>query len=143
MPGPVLRVVPQQEVPARQVLRAPGPRERALKHLPASRVVLPILGATIIPSMIQVVRGMQARSPRPLGTNSIGTANSNGASSGSSSSTGTGSRTTGSALNRPAGQSGGRIDGTVTQGPAMPGDAAIRAEDQVVDKKIKSICEGC
>jgi len=25
----------------------------------------------------------------------------------------------------------------------MPGDAAIRAEDQVVDKKIKNICKGC
>src|SRR5689334_20215015 len=67
VPEPVLRVVPQQEVPARRVLRAPELRERALKRLPASRVVLPILGATIIPSMIQVVRGMQARSPRPLG----------------------------------------------------------------------------
>jgi hypothetical protein len=38
---------------------------------------------------------------------------------------------------------GGRIDGTVTHGPAMPGDAAIRAEDREVDKKIKSICRGC
>ena len=38
---------------------------------------------------------------------------------------------------------GGRIDGTVTQGPAMQGDAEIRAEDPVVDKKIKSICKGC
>jgi hypothetical protein len=37
----------------------------------------------------------------------------------------------------------GRIDGTVTQGPAVPGDAEIRAEDPVVDKKIKSICKGC
>jgi hypothetical protein len=25
----------------------------------------------------------------------------------------------------------------------MPGDAEIRAEDPVVDKKIKSICKGC
>jgi hypothetical protein len=41
------------------------------------------------------------------------------------------------------GATGGRIDGTVTQGPPMQGDAAIRAEDQVVDKKIKSICKGC
>jgi hypothetical protein len=47
-----------------------------------------------------------------------------------------GSTTTGTAT-------GGRIDGTVTQGPAMPGDAEIRAEDPVVDKKIKSICKGC
>jgi hypothetical protein len=31
----------------------------------------------------------------------------------------------------------------MAQGPDKPGDAAIRAEDQVVDKKIKSICKGC
>jgi hypothetical protein len=86
--------------------------------------------------------GNASKVPTAPGTNSLGTANSTGGSS-SSSSTGTGSQTTGSALNRPGGQSGGRIDGTVTQGPEMPGDAAIRAEDQVVDKKIKSICKGC
>jgi hypothetical protein len=41
---------------------------------------------------------------------------------------------------------GGRIDGTVTNGPAMSGDKTIREEDAVdskVDKKIKSICRGC
>jgi hypothetical protein len=47
------------------------------------------------------------------------------------------------AVNGTGAATGGRIDGTVTQGPAMPGDTAIRAEDQVVDKKIKSICKGC
>jgi hypothetical protein len=51
--------------------------------------------------------------------------------------------TVGRAANRTGAATGGRIDGTVTQGPAMPGDAAIRAEDAVVDKKIKSICKGC
>jgi hypothetical protein len=41
---------------------------------------------------------------------------------------------------------GGRIDGTVTNGPSMQGDKAIRDEDAIdskVDKKIKSICRGC
>jgi hypothetical protein len=38
---------------------------------------------------------------------------------------------------------GGRIDGTVTPGPSMPGDAEIRAEDPKVDAKIKNICKGC
>jgi hypothetical protein len=51
--------------------------------------------------------------------------------------------TTGRAADQAGAATGGRIDGTVTQGPAMPGDAAIRAEDPVVDKKIKSICKGC
>ena len=38
---------------------------------------------------------------------------------------------------------GNRIDGTVTPGPSMPGDAEIRAEDPKIDAKIKSICRGC
>jgi PPE-repeat protein len=87
--------------------------------------------------------GNATKVPGAPGTNSVGTANSTGAPSGGNSSTGTVSQTTGSALNRSGGQSGGRIDGTVTRGPDIPGDAAIRAEDQVVDKKIKSICKGC
>jgi hypothetical protein len=51
--------------------------------------------------------------------------------------------TTGTAGNPAGGTSTGRIDGTVTQGPSMPGDAEIRAEDSKVDKKVKSICKGC
>ena len=41
---------------------------------------------------------------------------------------------------------GGKIDGTVTKGPDLPGDQTIREEtaaDSKVDKKIKSICKGC
>jgi hypothetical protein len=41
---------------------------------------------------------------------------------------------------------GGRIDGTQTNGPALPGDQTIRQEDSAdskVDQKIKSICKGC
>jgi hypothetical protein len=52
----------------------------------------------------------------------------------------------GTAGNPAGGAMGGRIDGTVTQGPAMQGDDAIReedAQDSRVDKKIKSICKGC
>jgi hypothetical protein len=45
-----------------------------------------------------------------------------------------------------AGQgSGGRIDGTVTSGPALPGDETIRQEstpNSPVDQKLK-ICKGC
>jgi len=58
----------------------------------------------------------------------------------------TGSTTVGTAGNPADGATGGRIDGTVTQGPAMQGDDAIRkesSEDSEVDKKIKSICKGC
>ena len=77
------------------------------------------------------------------GTNSLGTANSAGSNSGAGGSVSSGSQTTGSALNRPSGQSGGRIDGTMSRGPDLPGDEEIRAEDRRVDKKIKSICKGC
>jgi hypothetical protein len=88
--------------------------------------------------------GNASKVPTAPGTNSVGTANSSGApGNNSSTGSGSGSQTTGTALNRPGGQSGGRIDGTTTRGPDLPGDAAIRAEDQVVDKKIKSICKGC
>jgi hypothetical protein len=55
-------------------------------------------------------------------------------------------RAVGTAGNPAGGAVGGRIDGTVTQGPAMQGDDAIRAEDapdSKVDKKVKSICKGC
>jgi hypothetical protein len=48
--------------------------------------------------------------------------------------------------NPAGGATGGRIDGTVTQGPAMQGDDTIRAEsspDSKVDKTVKSICTGC
>jgi hypothetical protein len=88
--------------------------------------------------------GNAAKATTTPGTNSSGTANS----SGSTSSTGgaMGSRTAGTAGNQAGGATGGRIDGTVTQGPAMKGDDTIRAEDSQdskVDKKIKSICKGC
>ena len=45
--------------------------------------------------------------------------------------------------NRAGGTSSGRVDGTVTPGPSMPGDAEIKAENSKVDGKIKSICKGC
>jgi hypothetical protein len=57
-----------------------------------------------------------------------------------------GSTTVGTAGNPAGGATGGRIDGAVTQGPAMQGDHAIRmesSEDSKVDKKIKNICKGC
>jgi hypothetical protein len=57
-----------------------------------------------------------------------------------------GSQTVGTSGNPAGGATGGRIDGTVTQGPTMKGDDAIRmetSEDSKVDKKIKSICKGC
>jgi hypothetical protein len=79
------------------------------------------------------------------GTNSAGTANSSGSTS-SGGGAPTGSTTVGTAGNPAGGATGGRIDGTVTQGPAMQGDDAIRkenSEDSKVDKKIKSICNGC
>jgi hypothetical protein len=80
------------------------------------------------------------------GTNGAGTANSSGSTSGSSGGAPRGSTTVGLAGNPAGGATGGRIDGTVTQGPNMPGDDAIKAEDDQnskVDKKINSICRGC
>jgi len=83
--------------------------------------------------------GNSAKAPTAPGTNTLGTANSSGSTGGT-----TGSSTIGMANNRAAGVgTGGRIDGTVTPGPSMPGDAEIRAEDPKVDAKIKSICKGC
>ena len=89
--------------------------------------------------------GNAAKASNTPGTNSAGTANSSGATS----TTGRapmGSTTVGTAGNPAGGAVGGRIDGTVTPGPAMPGDDTIRGEssqDSMVDKKIKSICKGC
>jgi hypothetical protein len=84
--------------------------------------------------------GNSAKVPTAPGTNTLGTASSSGSTSGGT----TGSTTTGMANSRAAGVgTGGRIDGTVTPGPSMPGDAEIRAEDPKVDAKIKSICKGC
>ncbi len=37
----------------------------------------------------------------------------------------------------------GRIDGVANHGPRVPGDAEIKAENQEVDAKVKSICKGC
>src|SRR3954451_468497 len=76
----------------------------------------------------------QAASPAAPGTNTSGTAISTGS--------GRPGTTTGTARNQGA-ANGNRIDGTVTPGPSMPGDAEIRAEDPKVDAKIKSICRGC
>ena len=73
--------------------------------------------------------GNSVKTPTAPGTNTLGTANSTGNAS-----------TTGMAR---SGASAQRIDGTVTPGPSMPGDAEIRAEDPKVDAKIKSICRGC
>ena len=82
--------------------------------------------------------------PTAPGPNSLGMANSSGSAGNAGTGSGGSSMTTGrAAVNGTGAATGGRIDGTVTQGPAMPGDTAIRAEDQVVDKKIKSICKGC
>ncbi len=64
--------------------------------------------------------------PPPPGTNSLGTANS----SGSSTSATTGSTTPPS----------GHVN---IAGPNTNSDAAISAEDKLLDKKIRSICKGC
>ena len=83
--------------------------------------------------------GNSAKVPTTPGTNSLGTANPSGSPSAASGASG--STTTGTASNRQ--DNGGRIDGTVTPGPSMPGDAEIRAEDPKVNAKIRSICKGC
>jgi hypothetical protein len=72
-----------------------------------------------------------ATPPAP-GTNSAGTANS----SGSPTTTGS-SMTTGSARS-----SGGGTDAT-GPGPSTSGDAALDAEDNAIDRKLKGICKGC
>jgi hypothetical protein len=84
--------------------------------------------------------GNSLKIPTAPGTNTAGTANPSG-SPGAANGAGSTSSTTGTANNRAA--NGGRIDGTVTPGPSMPGDAEIRAEDPKVDAKVKSICKGC
>jgi hypothetical protein len=72
-----------------------------------------------------------AKQPAPSpGTNSLGTAQS----SGSSANTAPGV-TTGAGRGGPAGND--------ITGPNRSGDAAVDAEDRVVDRKIKSICRGC
>jgi hypothetical protein len=86
--------------------------------------------------------GNSSKTPDAPGTNTLGTANSSGSSSSSSGVVNGGHGTIGM-----AGQGGGgRIDGTVTNGPALPGDETIRQEtapDSKVDQKVKSICKGC
>ena len=82
--------------------------------------------------------GNSAKVPTAPATNSLGTANSTGAREAA-----TNGNTTGMAGNRSLSGNSGRIDGTATPGPSMPGDAEIRAEDPKVDAKIKSICKGC
>ena len=78
--------------------------------------------------------GNSAKIPDAPGTNRLGTAISTG-----SPATGANrSMTTGSATGR-----SGRIDGTVTPGPSMPGDLEIKNENAKVDARIKSICRGC
>jgi hypothetical protein len=86
-----------------------------------------------------------AKASNTPGTNSAGTANSSGSTSAAGGAP-RGSTTVATAGNPAGGAVGGRIDGTVTQGPAMQGDDTIRtedAQDSKVDKKIKSICKGC
>jgi hypothetical protein len=80
--------------------------------------------------------------PNDAGHNTAGTANAGGAPARGGSTVNGDHGTVGAA----GAGAGGRIDGTVTNGPAMPGDDVIRKEDAVdskVDKKIKSICKGC
>ena len=84
--------------------------------------------------------GNSAKMPEAPGTNAAGTANSSGSTDGTGA---RGSITTGTAGNRAGGTSTGRIDGTTTPGPSMPGDAEIRAEDPKVNQQINSICKGC
>jgi hypothetical protein len=89
--------------------------------------------------------GNVAKGLNTPGTNSAGTANSSGSTSAAGGAP-QGSTTVGTAGNPAGGAVGGRIDGTVTSGPPLQGDDAIRAEnsqDSKVDKKIKSICKGC
>jgi hypothetical protein len=89
--------------------------------------------------------GNAAKAPDTPGTNSAGTANSSGSTS-TAGGAPLGSTTVGTAGNPAGGATGGRIDGTVTQGPAMHGDDTIRVEsspDSKVDQKVKSICKGC
>lgn len=69
------------------------------------------------------------------GTNSLGTAQSSGgAAAGASGTVGA------------SGSRGGQIDGTVTNGPPLPGDQTIRQEtspNSKVDQTIHGICKGC
>jgi len=69
------------------------------------------------------------------GTNSLGMAQSSGQGAAA------GSGTVGA-----AGGGGGRIDGTVRNGPPLPGDSTIRQEtspDSKADQSIRGICKGC
>jgi hypothetical protein len=68
--------------------------------------------------------------PPAPGTNSLRTAQSSGGAAISGT-------TTGSAASHPA---PGGVD---VSGPNTNGDAAISAEDKLLNKKIKSICRGC
>lgn len=81
--------------------------------------------------------GNSSRLPAAPGTNSLGTAKSSGSPA---------SAPSGTVGRAGAGSANGRIDGTTTNGPALPGDDTIRTEnspDSKVDQKIKSICKGC
>ena len=74
------------------------------------------------------------------GTNAAGTAQSGGGPGPR------GSITVGRPGNPAGGTNIGRIDGTVTPGPSLPGDDQIRSEssqNSEADRKIKSICKGC
>lgn len=95
---------------------------------------------SIIPLTIRAARAIRQKL-RPPGTNNLGTAQSAGSTNSGSGEAGS-TTTTGVARNQ-ASVSGSRIDGTVQKGPAMQGDAEISAENAQVDKKVKSICQGC
>jgi len=69
------------------------------------------------------------------GTNSLGTAQSSGGAAGGT------SGTVGA-----SGSRGGQIDGTVSNGPPLPGDRTIRQEsspNSKADQSIRGICKGC
>jgi hypothetical protein len=68
-------------------------------------------------------------SARPPGTNSAGTAQSSGPAVNRQSDVTTGSAALGS--------------GKATPPPTLNTDAAIQAENNLLDRKLKSICRGC
>jgi len=52
-------------------------------------------------------------------------------------------RSPGHALNRESPSTAGLGSGDAATGPAASGDAAIKAENDFLNRKLKSICRGC